>query len=96
MHEIFITGPYFSKLQAYQFKIVPPTLSGLGPVPTPMQLWFVGLGPKYYHGIKRLFAFMKILRVPIVAVKCAATSVLTAFTWKTGSVVKMLNNLYMN
>ena len=96
MHEIFITGPYFSKLRAYRFKIVPPTLSGLGPAPTPIQLWFVGLGPKYYHVMKRLFAFMKILRVPIVVVKCAATSVLTALTRKTGYVVKMLNNLYMN
>ena len=34
--------------------------------------------------------------VPIVAVKCAATSCLTALTRKTGSDVKMLNNLYMN
>ena len=46
--------------------------------------------------MKLLFAFMKILCVTIIAVKCAATSCLTALTRKTGSGVKMLNNLYMN
>ena len=46
--------------------------------------------------MKRLFAFMKILHVLIVTVKCAATSCLTALTRKTGFGVKMLNNLYMN
>ena len=46
--------------------------------------------------MKRIFAFMKILHVPIVAVKCAETLVLTALTRKTGSVVKILNNLNMN
>ena len=46
--------------------------------------------------MKRLFAFMKILHVLIVAVKCAARSCLTALTRKTGSGVKKLNNLYMN